>query len=158
MLRDLKWHTKKFNELTTNELYDILKLRIDVFVVEQTCYYADLDDYDRHTDALHCFAYYISPKNNQTLVAYARILPKQTTYADYISIGRVVTSPVYRGNKIGYALIEQTIDACELNFSNESIKISAQEHLQTFYKHYGFVTVSEMYLEDNIPHISMLRQ
>lgn len=155
MLENLQWHTKKFSELTNDELYDILKLRIDVFVVEQTCYYPDLDNYDRQEESLHCFAYDLSANNVKTLIAYARILPKKTSYVNYISIGRVVTSQSCRGNKIGYALMEYTINACQSYHPNQSIKISAQEHLQKFYEHYGFISVSEMYLEDNIPHIAM---
>jgi ElaA protein len=155
MLNNLQWCTKKFSEVTTNELYDIIKLRIDVFVVEQTCYYPDLDDLDRNPDTLHCFVY--SPTDPKTLIAYSRILPKGTTYDEYISIGRVVTSPSYRQHKLGYALMTHTLSVCCFKYPNQAIKISAQAHLEKFYESFGFVRQSEIYLEDNIPHIAMMK-
>lgn len=155
ILENVQWHAKMFNELNVNELYDILKLRIDVFVVEQTCFYPDLDDLDRAPQTLHCFAY--SPTDKKTLIAYSRILPKSTSYKEHISIGRVATSSLYRKNKLGYSLMAYTIETCQAIYPKESIKISAQAHLEKFYQHFGFVCQSDVYLEDGIPHIAMLK-
>ncbi len=152
MSLDIRWQHKHFNQLTVNELYDALKLRIDVFVVEQTCYYPDLDDCDRNPATLHLLGY-----ANNELVAYLRILPPGETYADYVSIGRVATRKDVRGSGLGHPLIKQGIALCKTNWPTTNIKISAQEHLQGYYQKHGFKTVSEMYLEDDIPHIAMLK-
>lgn len=149
----LSWQVKTFAQLTTNELYDALKLRIDIFVVEQTCYYPDIDNKDRHPKTLHLFCY----KNNE-MAAYLRILPKGQSYENYPSIGRVVISPNARGTGLGHELMVQALIACEQKFPLQAIKISAQEHLEKYYNKHGFVRVSEMYLEDDIPHIAMIRE
>jgi len=147
-----EWQNKAFNELTTNELYDILKLRVDIFVVEQTCYYPELDNHDRHLETRHVYLY-----QNNNLHAYLRILPKGLTYNNYVSIGRVAIAEKMRGTGLGHQLIEQGIKISEQIYPQQAIKISAQQHLEKFYLQHGFETVSAMYLEDNIPHISMLR-
>ena len=147
----MNWQIKAFNELTLDELYDILKLRIDVFVVEQTCYYPDLDDLDRHPDTLHVFGY-----QDDKIVGYLRILPKGTTYQEYNSIGRVIVSDALRGTGLGHNLIAHGVKACQEQFRENDIKISAQEHLAKFYQTHGFKQVTDMYLEDDIPHIGML--
>lgn len=149
----MNWQIKHFSELTTHELYDILKLRVDVFVVEQTCYYPELDDLDRHPDTLHVFCY-----KNDALAAYLRILPKGTSYKEYPSIGRVVISESTRGTGLGHDLIKVGISACEEHFNTSTIKISAQEHLVKFYQQHEFEVVTEGYLEDGIPHVGMLRK
>ncbi|MGF1740917.1 GNAT family N-acetyltransferase [Vibrio profundum] len=144
---------KQFKELSTDELYEVLRLRSEVFVVEQTCYYQDMDDRDRHPEALHVLGY-----QDEQLAAYLRVLPKGTTYSDYPSVGRVVIGESVRGQGAGHVLIECGIEACELKNPQQGIKISAQSHLQAFYRRHGFDVVSEEYLEDGIPHISMLRK
>lgn len=149
----VKWQSKTFSQLSIDELYELLKLRIDVFVVEQTCFYPDLDDKDRHVQALHLQGY----KKNK-LAAYLRILPKGESYDDYISIGRVVIAPDARGSGLGHDLMKQALLLCEQYFPKEKLKISAQEHLESYYNKHGFVRVSEMYLEDDIPHIAMVHQ
>lgn len=149
----MQWYVKTFQELTTNELYDLLKLRIDVFVVEQTCYYPDLDDLDRHQDTFHLLGY----KDNK-IIAYLRILPKGTSYQEYISIGRVAIAEIARGTGLGHELIKAGISYCENELNTSTIKISAQEHLAKLYQQHHFEQVSEMYLEDGIPHICMLRK
>lgn len=158
MSEPLLWYCKYFSELSTNELYDILKLRIDVFVVEQTCYYPDIDLHDKNPNTLHLFAYYHdeSTRENKVIAAYLRILPKDTSYTDYISIGRVVVAPEHRGKKLGHLLMEKALTTCESYFPIQSIKISAQAHLEKYYQTYGFTRISDIYLEDNIPHIAML--
>ena len=146
-----KWQHKNFSSLSTDQLYDILKLRVDIFVVEQCCYYHELDEYDRHQDTRHVFFYH-----NKKIQAYLRILPKGLSYEHYISIGRVAIVGSARGKNLGHQLIEQGISVCQHFHPDQSIKISAQQHLEKFYQQHNFRTVSKMYLEDNIPHISML--
>lgn len=150
------WKTKHFNELALNELYDLLKLRIDVFVVEQACYYPDLDSdkdqLDRNKDTLHLLGY-----QNGTLVAYLRILALGQSYDNYISIGRVAIAQQARGSGLGHELMKEALTLCQNHFPEQNIKISAQEYLLTFYQQHGFEQVSEVYLEDNIPHIAMIK-
>ncbi len=146
------WQIKKFSQLTTDELYDLLKLRIDVFVVEQKCYYPDLDDLDRHPQTLHLFCYY-----QDKMTGYLRILAKGVSYKDHPSIGRVIVAESTRGTGLGHQLIAKALDVCQQEFPDEQIKISAQQHLEKFYQQHGFNTCSQMYLEDGIPHISMLQ-
>ena len=152
-----QWQTKTFNELSLDQLYDSLKLRSDVFVVEQCCYYPDLDSnknqLDRHQDTVHLFGY-----QGDTLVAYLRILPQGQSYEGYISIGRVATAQQARGKGLGHELMSEGLKVCQQHFANQAIKISAQEHLIKFYQQHGFNQVSAMYLEDNIPHVAMIKQ
>ncbi|PKI18141.1 GNAT family N-acetyltransferase [Colwellia sp. 12G3] len=157
MTTDTTWQIKRFEELSLNQLYDVLKLRIDVFVVEQTCFYPDLDSdtgmLDRHPETLHLLGY-----QAEKLVAYLRILPKGQTYPDYVSIGRVATAPQARGGGLGHQLMTEALIVSQQYFPNQSIKISAQQHLKAYYQQHGFTQVSEMYLEDDIPHIAMIRE
>ncbi len=151
------WQTRHFSDLSLNQLYDVLKLRVDVFVVEQTCFYPDLDGekdlLDRHPQTLHLLGY-----QAEQLVAYLRILPKGQNYPNNVSIGRVVTAPQARGGGLGHELMTQGLALCQQDFPNEIIKISAQQHLKAYYQKHGFTQVSEMYLEDDIPHIAMIRE
>ena len=149
----MNWQIKKFHELSIDELYDALKLRIDVFVVEQTCFYPDLDNLDRHAESLHLFCY-----QNGEMAAYLRILAKGQSYTDYPSIGRVIIAPKARGKGLGHQLMTEAINACTTYFPEQDIKISAQEHLECYYNKHNFVRVSEMYLEDDIPHIAMIKK
>jgi ElaA protein len=149
------WQVKHFNELSLNELYDLLKLRVDVFVVEQTCYYPDLDSdkdqLDRNKETLHLLGY-----QNNTLVAYLRILAKGQSYDNHISIGRVAIAEQVRGTGLGHELLAKALQLCQRHHPKENIKISAQEHLVFYYQQHGFKQVSEMYLEDDIPHVAMI--
>ncbi|AQS38658.1 putative acyltransferase [Shewanella psychrophila] len=144
--------TKSFKELTTDELYELLQLRSEVFVVEQTCYYQDLDDKDRHPGARHLLGYH-----EGRLAAYLRMLPTGVSYPQHQSIGRVVTSDAVRGQGAGHQLLEQGVALCLSQDADLGIKISAQEHLQAYYGRQGFVTVSGVYLEDGINHVAMVR-
>lgn len=146
------WYNKTFSQLNTNELYDLLKLRIDIFVVEQSCFYPDLDEHDRHPQTQHLFCY-----ENGTMTAYLRILPKGLTYPEHISIGRVVVAPTARGTGLGHELMKVALAESLKYFPNDTVKISAQEHLEKYYNQHGFERVSDMYLEDDIPHIGMLK-
>ncbi len=150
---DIIWENKNFSQLTTNELYDLLKLRIDIFVVEQSCFYPDLDDHDRHPETQHLFCY-----QKGIMTAYLRILPKGLTYPDNISIGRVVIAQSARGKGLGHQLMQIALAKCLRYFPQDTVKISAQEHLEKYYNQHGFSRVSESYLEDGIPHISMLQK
>ncbi len=141
---------KQFKELTINELYDMMVLRQEVFVVEQDCPYVDADNKDQKSH--HLMVY---PQLND-LGAYTRIVEPGVSY-DEVSIGRVITAPKYRGTGLGVELMDLSIKVTESVYGKSSIRISAQEHLQKFYNKFGFEKVSEVYLEDNIPHIEMLR-
>ena len=143
---------KKFQDLSVEELYDIIVLRQAVFVVEQECIYPDADGNDQK--AWHLMGL----DDHKKLIAYARLLPKGTTYENYPAFGRVVTAPSVRGQGVGRALMEQTLMWMEKLFPGEDVKISAQCYLQNFYKSLGFEIVGEEYLEDGIPHYPMLRK
>ncbi len=142
--------TKTFQELTTKELYDLLQLRSEVFVVEQDCVYQDLDGKDEK--ALHV----IGKKDNK-IVAYTRVF-KPGDYFDSASIGRVVVNKEERKHKYGYDIMEASIKAVKDYFNKTTIKLSAQTYLKKFYNNLGFSEVGEEYLEDGIPHMAMIRQ
>lgn len=145
----LKIITKTFKELTVDELYSILQLRSMVFVVEQNCVYQDIDGKDQK--ALHIMGY-----KQDVLVAYTRLF-KPGDYFEYASIGRVLVKAEERHLKYGYAILEASITTIEDSYKETKIKISAQTYLEKFYKTLGFIQVGEGYLEDNIPHIGMLK-
>lgn len=140
---------KNFHALTTEELYKILALRAEVFVVEQNCPYQDVDGKD--LNSIHVLGYI----KNQ-LVAYARVLGQGISYQEYASIGRIVTSPSIRGNNHGHDLVDFSIKVCQKIFPGQPIKISAQAHLEKFYNAHSFKATGEAYLEDDIPHIGMI--
>lgn len=144
-----KFKIKPFTALSTQELYEILKLRSEVFIVEQNCVYQDIDSKDQK--ALHVLGYH-----EDELVAYCRLFDAGY-YFDNASIGRVIVSPKYRENKWGHDLMREAIAGVTEHFSKSQITISAQLYLQKFYESHGFVKTSEMYLEDDIPHIEMKR-
>jgi len=142
---------KSFSELTTDELYEIIALRQEVFVVEQDCPYLDADGKDQQAWHLTGF------DKDEKLIVYARIAPKGVFYENYVSISRIVSSPSVRGKGMGKKLIIESLVTIEKLFSNQEIKISAQCYLTRFYNSFGFETIGEEYLEDNIPHIAMIR-
>lgn len=141
---------KAFKELTIEELYTLLKLRNEVFVVEQNCVYLDTDDKDQSSFHLMVF------KDN-FLAGYSRLVPAGLSYPE-VSIGRVVTSAQFRGNGFGKQVMELAIKGCYEKFGKVDIRISAQHHLIKFYGFVGFVAVGDMYMEDGIPHIGMLKR
>jgi ElaA protein len=143
----IKWVTKKFEALSVVELYQILRLRSEIFVVEQNCVYQDLDNKDQK--ALHLFGEY-----DGKIIAYSRLF-KAGDYFDSSSIGRVVVDADYRDRKFGHELIEEGITEIRNHFNEQNITISAQLYLKRFYETHGFIQTSEMYLEDDIPHIEM---
>ncbi|WP_037171276.1 GNAT family N-acetyltransferase [Rhizobium sp. Pop5] len=141
---------KGFDEFSARELYDLLRMRVDVFVVEQNCPYPELDGKD--VDALH-----LRLLDDGELLASARIL-KPHEPQDPSKIGRVVVSPAHRGKRLGDALMSEAITACERLFPANPIALSAQAHLRRFYESFSFIGTSEEYLEDGISHIDMVRQ
>ena len=140
---------KYFNQLTNVELYDLLQLRSEVFVVEQNCIYQDIDGKDNN--ALHVLGY----KNGQ-LVAYTRSF-RPGDYFDEAAIGRVVVKQSERKFKLGYKIMEATIKAIQSHFNCTRIQLSAQTYLIDFYQNQGFTILGEEYLEDGIPHILMIK-
>ena len=138
---------KSFNELNTTELYNILQLRSEVFVVEQDCVYQDVDFKDQK--ALHVFGF-----KNDKIIAYTRIF-KPGYYFKNASIGRVVVAANERKYGFGHDLIKASIKAIKTHFNVDEITISAQKYLKKFYETHQFIQVGEEYLEDGIPHIRM---
>lgn len=142
-----QFNCKSFDELTTVELYALLQLRSEVFVVEQNCVYQDVDGYDQA--AQHLLMYL-----DDVLCAYSRLIAPGTKYKS-ASLGRVVTRDSARGGGHGKALMESAIEHCKRLWPQAGLTISAQAYLEEFYKNLGFETESEPYMEDDIPHIQM---
>lgn len=140
---------KSFDELTTSELYDLLQLRAEVFVVEQDCVYQDLDGKDQK--GLHVLGL-----KNDKIVAYTRIF-KAGDYLAQASIGRVVVKSGERQHGYGLDIMQASIKAVEANFKETSIALSAQTYLKKFYRSLGFVEKGGEYLEDGIPHVMMIK-
>ncbi len=146
---DTTYTCKSFSELTLEELYQIMVLRQEVFVVEQNCPYLDADGKDQI--GRHLMGY----QNNQ-LVAYTRLLPAGASYPAYSSISRVVTAAAARGKGMGRELMVNSINWTKQLFPEHPIKISAQCYLIKFYESLDFQVLGESYLEDDIPHIAMV--
>ncbi|AHJ98558.1 GNAT family N-acetyltransferase [Hymenobacter swuensis] len=147
----LTWILKPFSDLTTPELYALLQLRSEVFVVEQTCAFQDIDGQDQQ--AWHLLGY--AP--NGELAAYTRLFQAGISYPE-ASIGRVVVSPRFRRFGLGRMLLQESIAAVGRLFGEQPIQIGAQLYLQAFYESFGFRQVGEGYLEDDIAHIHMVRR
>ncbi len=147
--RQMKWISKKFEELNTKELYQLMMLRQEVFVVEQTCFYQDADGKDEQ--AIHQWAV----DEEGEMVAYQRILPPGISYKE-VSIGRIATKMKIRGKGYGRPLVQKALEYIEKEFGNVDVRISAQTHLKPFYESLGFVFTGKDYLEDDIPHSEML--
>ena len=144
----ITWICQHCSELSALELLRILQLRAEVFVVEQECIYEDPDHFD--ADALHLQAF-----ENNTLVAYARLLPPRARFAE-ASIGRVLTRRSHRGLGLGRKLMKEAMERCTMAYQCNEIRLSAQVYLLKFYTDLGFVEQSAHYLEDGIPHVEML--
>ena len=143
----IEFKIKPFAELSGQEVYEILRLRSEVFIVEQICIYQDIDNKDQK--AIHVLGYC-----DNELAAYCRLFDAGN-YFDQASIGRVIVAPKFRENKWGHNLMKVAIDGVKKYFDKNQITISAQLYLQKFYESHGFVKTSETYLEDDIPHIQM---
>ena len=149
MMSKIYFSIKSFSELENKELYELLKLRTDVFVVEQDCPYPELDRKDYKAQHLMMWS-------EKEIIGYVRILPQGVSYPKDSSIGRVVIKKTYRGLKQGRPLMLQGMKYIKEIWKENSIRISAQKHLSKFYESLGFRQVSEEYLEDDIPHVEML--
>lgn len=141
---------KTFEQLTNTELYNILKVRTEVFVVEQNCPYPEVDGKDLNS-------YHLYKEVNGEIIAYLRILPPGVSYKE-LSIGRVLVDKEYRGQKLAQQMMEYALQFIQNELNETTVKIQAQEYLRHFYGSFGFEAISETYLEDNIPHIDMLLQ
>ncbi|SFT34684.1 ElaA protein [Lishizhenia tianjinensis] len=146
----MKIEIKKWEELSPLALHDLIALRINIFVVEQNCPYPELDGKDLLADHL------VIHNETKQLIGTARILAPGVSYKE-VSIGRVAIAESERGKAIGHELMRAALDFIGQKYGKVAVKISAQEHLQNYYQQHGFVTVSEMYLEDDIPHVAMKR-
>jgi len=143
----IDWKIKTFEQLSTPEVYQILRLRAEVFVVEQNCVYQDIDNKDQK--ALHLFGEF-----EGEIIAYSRLF-QPGDYFEFSSIGRVVVAEKYRDKNYGHELIDLSILAIKNHFNEQNITISAQLYLKKFYQSHGFIATSKTYLEDDIPHIEM---
>ena len=146
----IQWQIKSFEDLSVHELYDIMRLRSEIFVVEQNCVYLDLDGKDKV--ALHLFGEYESK-----IVAHSRLFTPGISFEN-ASIGRVVVDANYRDRKWGHDLMREAIAGIKNHFGESKITIGAQLYLKKFYESHGFFKTSEMYLEDEIPHIEMIKE
>lgn len=145
----LEFTIKKFEELDNKELYNILKIRNEVFVVEQNCIYQDCDDFDYK-------AYHMYLQDEEGMYAYIRIFDKDIIYDNYACFGRVLVTKRHRGEQIGRELVARAVEFIKDELKINNIKISAQEYLTKFYGSFGFEVNSEVYMEDDIPHIQMI--
>ncbi|MEN2466971.1 GNAT family N-acetyltransferase [Ornithinibacillus sp. JPR2-1] len=145
----MDWHIKKFQKLTNDELYEILKARTDIFVVEQDCPYPELDNQDQ--ESLH---FYLTV--DRELAAYIRLIPKGLKYENYAAIGRVLVVKKFRSHGYARQIMEKGIRYIHEQWHENEIKIQAQVYLKKFYGSFGFEQVSKEYLEDGIPHIDMV--
>ena len=146
----IEWKIKSFEALSVHELYDLLRLRSEIFVVEQNCVYLDLDGKDKV--ALHLFGEF-----EGKIVAHARLFKAGISFEN-ASIGRVTVAADYRDRKWGHDLMREAIAGILLHFGESQITIGAQLYLKKFYESHGFMQTSEMYLEDDIPHIEMKKE
>jgi ElaA protein len=146
----MQWILKPFDALSPKELYNILQLRNEVFIVEQNCPYPDCDNKDLQ-------AWHLMGMSDDKLLAYSRLLAPGISYSES-SIGRVVSSPSARKTGMGKELMKESIEQIHNLFQTDVIRIGAQLYLQKFYESFGFIQEGEPYLEDHIPHIHMLRK
>ena len=146
----LFWTLKPYDELALTELYELLQLRVEVFVVEQNCPFQDIDGLD--DQAYHLLGYTEAGE----LAAYARLFDAGISY-EQVAIGRVAVGLAHRRHGLGQELMQQAVAQCEVLFGKQPIKIGAQLYLKRFYQGFGFEQRGEEYLEDGIPHIPMQR-
>lgn len=141
------WHYKNYDSLTHDEIYQIFKLRIDTFIVEQQSCYPEIDEKD-----LSCIHYF--KKKGEKVVAYARIILDETN----VKLGRVIVNPEFRGQGLARELVQNGLDYIKENYSDKNILLSAQAHLKDFYESFGLTPSSDIYLLNLIPHIDMSRK
>lgn len=156
----VRWTFQAFDALTPAELYALLRLRSEVFVVEQQCIFQDMDNSD--AQAMHLLGWGVGPEAGAStggvapLLAYARCFGPGVKYAE-ASIGRVITAPAARSSGLGHVLMREAVRAVQAHWAPQAIRIGAQAHLHAFYGQHGFAREGEPYMEDGIPHIEMLR-
>lgn len=150
-MSSLAWYCLHHTELDTATLYELLALRTQVFVVEQNCPYLETDGQDLLGDTCHLLV-----RQDTALVGYLRLLDPQRMGGEVV-IGRVVTAEAARGSGLGHRLMERALVECQQRWPGVPVYLSAQAHLQGYYGRYGFQAVTEVYLEDDIPHIGMRR-
>ncbi len=149
-MENLFWKVRNFHQLNVFELYGILRLRQEVFIVEQNCAYLDTDGKDQFSD--HIFGV----DDDGKVIAYCRILQPGVVYAE-VSIGRVATHPQHRHHGLGKLVMDKALNYIEDKYSKISVRIEAQYYLEKFYSSYGFIPVGNIYILDGIEHIEMLR-
>lgn len=149
---NITWYHKHFKHLNSVELYQILQLRNEVFIVEQNCPFQDLDGKD-----FKCYHLMGFDTDSQKVMAYTRIVPAGISYEE-ASIGRVVTAPLIRGSGVGKQLMQKSLELLKELYGGVSIRIGAQLYLKKYYESFGFEQVEAVYLEDGIEHILMLRK
>ena len=147
---EFHWEISTFDALSNNSLYQAMRLRQEVFVVEQNCLYQDLDGLDQESTHMLCW-------RDTQLLAYQRCLPPGLSYTES-SLGRIVVAPAGRGHKLGRELVQRGIDLNIRQWPQSDIKIGAQAYLRSFYESLGFVALGDEYVEDGIAHIHMQRQ
>lgn len=141
----------QFHELDTQQLYAVLKLRQDVFVLEQSCLYADIDNIDQYCQ-------HLLVTKDDVIVAYLRLIPVEHHASKNIALGRIITDSAHRGTGLGKRLVNNAVDYCKKNHPDTKIQMSAQLHLEEFYKGLGFVSFGNAYDDDGIMHIDMMYQ
>ncbi len=150
---DNQWTLGSIQELTAEQLFEVLQLRVDVFVVEQQYAYRELDECDRHPEVRHL----LGRNKGGELIAYARLLPPGLRYPE-VNLGRFVVRADCRRQGIGHQLLQTALAEISRCWPKRNVKIAAQEYLQSFYARYGFLRLSDVYLEDGIPHVEMVKE
>ena len=146
----LRWTWQRWSELTPDTLYALLRLRSAIFVVEQNCVFSDMDGRDPACEHLCGW------DEAGALTAYLRLVPPGVRTPE-VSLGRVVVAAAARGRGLGRAVMEEGLRGCAQRYPGKPVKVSAQQHLEEFYRSLGFRTVGDAYMEDGIPHVDMIR-
>ncbi len=149
-MANIKFQCLSFDELNTKQLYELLKLRQDVFIIEQQCIYPELDGEDYNH-------WHLLATETETVAGYLRIIPADFHSSGCVAIGRVVTRASFRGQGLASKMMQQALEFCQNQFPGQLLFLSAQQQLLDFYKGFGFSAVSDVYLEDGIPHVDMKR-
>ena len=152
-MNPIHWKTTAFHQFSLSQLFEIFQLRVDVFVVEQQCAYRELDEFDRHPEARHISGH----DETGRLIAYSRLLPPGLRFPE-VNLGRFVVRADSRKQGIGHQLLRAALQEISCCWPQPPIRIAAQEYLQKFYSQYGFIRMSDVYSEDGIPHVEMVKE